>query len=175
VLAEAGTGRAFQSFSPRLAALGLPWVIIAIIPFAESVASAEVHDTLQAPEARAKAGPRQKIDVIVHARFSGSDGPVAWISADVVGIEDGRLAEHWDVLQGRGHRSGIEMSPADVRQPLPHLKLQSRSHDPLKLAVEAHGTPAHRFFGCGSPCGASGYCAPQCAELRQNSGEKWIN
>jgi hypothetical protein len=24
---------------------------------------------------------------------------VAWIAADVVRIEDGRLAEHWDVLQ----------------------------------------------------------------------------
>ena len=37
--------------------------------------------------------------VIVHGRFSGNGRPVAWIAADVVRIEDGRLAEHWDVLQ----------------------------------------------------------------------------
>ena len=37
--------------------------------------------------------------VIVHGRFTGHGRPVAWIAADVVRIEDGRLAEHWDVLQ----------------------------------------------------------------------------
>ena len=37
--------------------------------------------------------------VIVHGRFAGNGRPVAWIAADVVRIEDGRLAEHWDVLQ----------------------------------------------------------------------------
>lgn len=37
--------------------------------------------------------------VIVHGRFSGNGRPVAWIAADVVRIEDGRLAKHWDVLQ----------------------------------------------------------------------------
>jgi predicted SnoaL-like aldol condensation-catalyzing enzyme len=37
--------------------------------------------------------------VIVHGRFSGYGRPVAWIAADVVRIDNGRLAEHWDVLQ----------------------------------------------------------------------------
>jgi len=37
--------------------------------------------------------------VIVHGRFTGYGRPVAWIAADVVRIEDGHLAEHWDVLQ----------------------------------------------------------------------------
>ncbi|WP_266157031.1 nuclear transport factor 2 family protein [Dyella silvatica] len=37
--------------------------------------------------------------VIVHGRFSGLGRPAAWIAADVVRIEDGKLAEHWDVLQ----------------------------------------------------------------------------
>jgi predicted SnoaL-like aldol condensation-catalyzing enzyme len=37
--------------------------------------------------------------VIVHGRFTGHGGPVAWIAADVVRVENGRLAEHWDVLQ----------------------------------------------------------------------------
>jgi len=37
--------------------------------------------------------------VIVHGRFTGTGRPAAWVAADVVRIEDGRLAEHWDVLQ----------------------------------------------------------------------------
>ena len=37
--------------------------------------------------------------VIVYGRFTGNGRPVAWIAADVVRIEKGRLAEHWDVLQ----------------------------------------------------------------------------
>ena len=37
--------------------------------------------------------------VIVHGRFSGHGPPVAWIAVDIVKIENGRLAEHWDVLQ----------------------------------------------------------------------------
>ncbi len=37
--------------------------------------------------------------VIVHGRFSGTGRPTAWIAADIVRIENGRLAEHWDVLQ----------------------------------------------------------------------------
>ena len=37
--------------------------------------------------------------VIVHGRFSEHGPPVPWIAADIVRIENGRLAEHWDVLQ----------------------------------------------------------------------------
>jgi predicted SnoaL-like aldol condensation-catalyzing enzyme len=37
--------------------------------------------------------------VIVHGRFSGRGSPVNWIAADIVRIENGLLAEHWDVLQ----------------------------------------------------------------------------
>jgi predicted SnoaL-like aldol condensation-catalyzing enzyme len=37
--------------------------------------------------------------VIAHGRFSGSGRPAARIAADVVRVEDGKLAEHWDVLQ----------------------------------------------------------------------------
>jgi predicted SnoaL-like aldol condensation-catalyzing enzyme len=37
--------------------------------------------------------------VIAHGRFSGMGRPAAWIAADVVRIEDGKLVEHWDVLQ----------------------------------------------------------------------------
>jgi predicted SnoaL-like aldol condensation-catalyzing enzyme len=37
--------------------------------------------------------------VIAHGRFSGNGRPAAWIAADIARVEDGRLAEHWDVLQ----------------------------------------------------------------------------
>ena len=37
--------------------------------------------------------------VITHGRFSGMGRPAAWIAADVIRFEDGKLAEHWDVLQ----------------------------------------------------------------------------
>jgi predicted SnoaL-like aldol condensation-catalyzing enzyme len=37
--------------------------------------------------------------VIAHGRFSGHGRPAAWVAADILRIEDGTLAEHWDVLQ----------------------------------------------------------------------------
>lgn len=37
--------------------------------------------------------------VIAHGRFSGNGRPAAWIAADIVRMENGKLAEHWDVLQ----------------------------------------------------------------------------
>ncbi len=37
--------------------------------------------------------------VIAHGRFSGFGAPAAWIAADIVRFEGGKLAEHWDVLQ----------------------------------------------------------------------------
>ena len=37
--------------------------------------------------------------VIAHGRFSGNGRSAAWIAADIVRFEDGKLAEHWDVIQ----------------------------------------------------------------------------
>ena len=50
--------------------------------------------------------------VIVHGRFSGDGRPAAFIAADIVRIEDGRLAEHWDVLQD-------EVTQAESKSGLP--------------------------------------------------------
>ena len=51
--------------------------------------------------------------VIAHGRFSGHGRRAAWIAADVVRIENGKLAEHWDVLQDEATRteskSGLPM------------------------------------------------------------------
>ena len=51
--------------------------------------------------------------VIVHGRFCGHGRPAAWIAADILRIEDGKLAEHWDVLQdeatAQDSKSGLPM------------------------------------------------------------------
>jgi predicted SnoaL-like aldol condensation-catalyzing enzyme len=51
--------------------------------------------------------------VILHGRFSGMGLPTAWVVADIVRMEDGVLAEHWDVIQDEAtreqSRSGLPM------------------------------------------------------------------
>ena len=51
--------------------------------------------------------------VIVHGRFSGYGRPVAWIAADIVRIENDRLAEHWDIIEDEAtkaeSKSGLPM------------------------------------------------------------------
>jgi predicted SnoaL-like aldol condensation-catalyzing enzyme len=37
--------------------------------------------------------------VIVHGRFSGFGAPANWIAADIVRLQDGKLVEHWDVIE----------------------------------------------------------------------------
>jgi predicted SnoaL-like aldol condensation-catalyzing enzyme len=51
--------------------------------------------------------------VIVHGRFSNIGMPVNWIAADFVRIENGILAEHWDVIEDEASqeqsKSGLPM------------------------------------------------------------------
>jgi len=51
--------------------------------------------------------------VILHGRFSSHGLPAAWVVADIVRMEDGVLAEHWDVIQDEAtreqSRSGLPM------------------------------------------------------------------
>src|SRR5262249_37968377 len=42
--------------------------------------------------------------VIVHGRLCGFGQPVNWIIGDILRIEDGVLAEHWDVIQDEATR-----------------------------------------------------------------------
>jgi predicted SnoaL-like aldol condensation-catalyzing enzyme len=42
--------------------------------------------------------------VIVHGRYSNTGLPVHWIVADIVRVENGLLAEHWDVIQDEATR-----------------------------------------------------------------------
>jgi predicted SnoaL-like aldol condensation-catalyzing enzyme len=36
--------------------------------------------------------------MIVRGRFRDFGAPANWIAADIVRVEDGKLAEHWDVI-----------------------------------------------------------------------------
>jgi predicted SnoaL-like aldol condensation-catalyzing enzyme len=51
--------------------------------------------------------------VMVHGRYSGIGQPANWIVVDIVRLEDGVLAEHWDVIQDEATRqaslSGLPM------------------------------------------------------------------
>jgi len=49
--------------------------------------------------------------VLLHGRFSGIGLPANWIVVDIVSLEHGKLAEHWDVIQDEvkkeASRSGL--------------------------------------------------------------------
>jgi predicted SnoaL-like aldol condensation-catalyzing enzyme len=51
--------------------------------------------------------------VLLHGRFSGIGQPANWIMVDIVRLEDGQLAEHWDVIQDEASKdsskSGLPM------------------------------------------------------------------
>ena len=52
-------------------------------------------------------------NAMMHGRFTGNGRPRAWIAADRVRLQDGLLAEHWDVLQDEAtaqeSKSGLPM------------------------------------------------------------------
>jgi predicted SnoaL-like aldol condensation-catalyzing enzyme len=51
--------------------------------------------------------------LMLHGRFTNVGQPAAWIIADIVRLENGRLAEHWDVIQAEvtkpASKSGLPM------------------------------------------------------------------
>ena len=51
--------------------------------------------------------------VLLHGRFSGIGQPANWIVVDILRLEDGQLAEHWDVIQDEASKdsskSGLPM------------------------------------------------------------------
>lgn len=59
--------------------------------------------------------------VFLHGRFSGHGRPRAWIAADIVRMQNGILAEHWDVLQDEAtqteSRSGRPMFGTSFAEP----------------------------------------------------------
>jgi predicted SnoaL-like aldol condensation-catalyzing enzyme len=59
--------------------------------------------------------------VMLHGRFSGHGRPRSWIAADIVRMKDGRLVEHWDVLQDEAtaaeSSSGLPMFGTSFAEP----------------------------------------------------------
>jgi predicted SnoaL-like aldol condensation-catalyzing enzyme len=50
--------------------------------------------------------------LMLHGRFSGIGQPANWITLDIVRIEDGRLAEHWDVIEDEAtHETSVSGLP----------------------------------------------------------------
>jgi epsilon-lactone hydrolase len=51
--------------------------------------------------------------VMLHGRFSGHGRPANWVVVDIVRVADGKLAEHWDVIQDEADQtqsvSGLPM------------------------------------------------------------------
>jgi predicted SnoaL-like aldol condensation-catalyzing enzyme/ketosteroid isomerase-like protein len=72
--------------------------------------------------------------VIAHGRFSGNGRAAAWIAADIVRIEDGKLAEHWDVLQDEATKaqslSGLPMFGTSFAKP-DHQSTAAGTNSPL--------------------------------------------
>ena len=51
--------------------------------------------------------------LMLHGRFTNVGQPAAWIVVDIVRLENGRLAEHWDVIEDevtkQASKSGLPM------------------------------------------------------------------
>ena len=93
--------------------------------------------------------------VLLHGRFTGNGRPRAWIAADIVRMQDGILAEHWDVLQDEAtqkeSRSGRPMfgsSFAEPDQPKPTAAASPLTVEQARLIVaplyEALNQPARK-------------------------------
>ena len=51
--------------------------------------------------------------VLLHGRYSGLGLPANWIAVDIVRLENGKIAEHWDVIEDEvtkeSSKSGLPM------------------------------------------------------------------
>jgi predicted SnoaL-like aldol condensation-catalyzing enzyme len=57
--------------------------------------------------------------VMLHGRFTNIGQPAHWIAADIVRIEDGRLAENWDVIQDEATREESKSAPPMFKAEFP--------------------------------------------------------
>ena len=55
---------------------------------------------------------------MAHGRLSNTGLAASWIAVDIVRLEDGVFAEHWDVLQFEATAEESEKRAADVRRRL---------------------------------------------------------
>jgi predicted SnoaL-like aldol condensation-catalyzing enzyme len=89
--------------------------------------------------------------VMLHGRFSGIGQPVNWVVADILRIDNGLLAEHWNVIQDEATResskSGRPMFgdkfPPD-RRPSPAIARSPRRTEARTTNYFTHSTTAAR-------------------------------
>ena len=78
--------------------------------------------------------------------------PRNWITADVVRVADGVLAEHWDVLQDEAPRaelkSGLPMFGTQFRERTPTAFRCRR--DAVPSISPRHAPPAYKVFFAGA-------------------------
>jgi len=74
---------------------------------------------------------------MLHGRFSGNGRSRAWIATDIVRLENGRLIEHWDVLQdevtAKESQSGLPMFGTAFAPPEPSAETSVK---PLALTID---------------------------------------
>jgi len=94
--------------------------------------------------------------VMLHGRFSGHGLPANWVVVDVVRIADGKLAEHWDVIQDEVSRdesqSGLPMfgdTFPPPRSPAPASLLLQSFVDYLRGRPDNVDTASTRTFNDG--------------------------
>ncbi|MFF7753182.1 hypothetical protein ACFZCP_28960 [Streptomyces sp. NPDC007971] len=96
--------------------------------------------------------------VVLCGRFAGTGSPAASVAAYVVRIENGKLAEHRDVLQdeapGAESLSGLLMSgdrfPPDLRPVTPHGRSPAAGNPAISLGVPGRQIAADRLDLTGS-------------------------
>jgi epsilon-lactone hydrolase len=94
--------------------------------------------------------------VVLHGRFSGHGQPANWIVADIVRISDGKLAEHWDMIQDEADQaqslSGVPMfgdAFPTARTPAPASLLLQAFVDYLRTRPTVVDTTNTRNFNAG--------------------------
>ena len=75
--------------------------------------------------------------VMLHGRFRNVGQPANWIVADIVRIEDGQLAEHWDVIQDEPPPTGPKAGCRCSATPSPRLPDTRRR--PLRVPIAVTG------------------------------------
>ncbi|MET9388581.1 nuclear transport factor 2 family protein [Streptomyces sp. NPDC002928] len=96
--------------------------------------------------------------VMLYGRFAGTGSPAASVAADVVRIENGKLAEHWGVLQDEAtcaeSLSGLPMSgdrsPPDLRPVTPHGRSPAASNAAISLGTSGRQIADDRLEFTGS-------------------------
>lgn len=90
--------------------------------------------------------------VMIHGRFTGTGRQRDWIAVDIVRVENGRLAEHWDVLQDEAtQRESVSGRPmfGDVfaadSEPRTHRRVVTGHRDVKSVVLSDERLPAYAF------------------------------